>query len=189
MFQLKYNPTTSIFTCASASIVGSKAPRPWAARWVCGYQQWLKCEPGGYASRERNSITGKWPVIETIPGIPKPTLHQCWCWHELAFHYYRLLRRMLMSRHSTWRYGEVRYNASSNISFQWWFVMWHVQWSPDFQSVQGQLLSLSPLLTVLWFMNWTWVTIWSGACMGGHWRTGWDEPVQLNHRQYLKQCL
>lgn len=48
-------------------------------------------EPGGYAFRERNSITGKWPVIETIPGIPKPTLHQCCFWHKVAFHYYCLL--------------------------------------------------------------------------------------------------
>lgn len=42
---------------------------------VFGYQQWLKPEPEGYVFRERNSKTGKWPVTETIPEIPKPTLH------------------------------------------------------------------------------------------------------------------
>lgn len=101
---------------------------------VCGYQQWLNSEPGGYAFRERNSITGKWPVIETIPGIPKPTLHQCCSWHRLAFRYYRLLLEI----------AGVKYNAYPNISFHWWFAMWHVQRSPEFQSVHSQLLSPSP---------------------------------------------
>ncbi len=100
----------------STSVVGSESPRPSAERRVCGYQQWLKSEPGGYALRERNSITGKWPVIETIPGIPKPTLHQCCSWHKFAFHYYCLLLWMLMSRHGTWQYGvRGQYGASSNI--------------------------------------------------------------------------
>lgn len=66
-------------------LLGAKTPRPSATRWVCGYQQWLKSEPGGYALSERNSITGKWPVIETIPGIPKPTLHQCCSWQNTGF--------------------------------------------------------------------------------------------------------
>ena len=127
-----------------------------AARWVCGYQQWLTPEPGGYAFRERNSITGKWPVIETIPGIPKPTLHQCCSWHQLAFHYYCLLLSMLMPSAM----------HPSDISFHWWVVMWHVQRSPEFQSVHGQLLSLSPLsLTVHRCMK----TLDSGHHMlGGH---------------------
>lgn len=81
-----------------------QTPGDSAPRWVGGYQQWLK--PEGYVLRERNSITGKRPVIETIPGIPKPTLHHCCSWHRPAFHYYCLLLRMLMSKHSTWQRGE-----------------------------------------------------------------------------------
>lgn len=49
-------------------------PRPSCAS-MFGYQQWLKSEPGGYVFRARNSKTGKWPVTETIPESPKPTLH------------------------------------------------------------------------------------------------------------------
>lgn len=124
---------------------------------VFGYQQWLKSEPGGYVFRERNSKTGKWPVIETIPEIPKPTLDQsaCWC--------------------------QVRYYSSINISFHWWFVMWHMQWSSEFQSVHGQLLSPSSLV----WKHWARVTMWLGAHMDWHWRTGWDKPTQPNHRQYF----
>lgn len=113
-FQLDMPPVfTNIFT----SVVGRKAPRSSAARWVCGYQQWLKSEPGGYALSERNSITGKWPVIETISEIPKPTLHQCCSWQYLAFHYYCLHVGMLMSRSNTWHCGHGQYNASQNILF------------------------------------------------------------------------
>ena len=39
------------------------------------YQQWLRSEPGGYVFRARNSKTGKWPVTQTIPERPKPSLH------------------------------------------------------------------------------------------------------------------
>lgn len=140
------------FFGASTSVVRREACSPSAARWVCRYQQWLKSEPGGYAFRERNSITGKWPVIETIPGIPKPTLHQCCSWHKLAFHYYCLLPRMLMP--------STMHPQTSN--FIDGFVMWRVQWSPEFQSVRGQLLSPSPSCwqcTGVW-KHWTGVTIW-----------------------------
>lgn len=64
---------------------------------VFGYQQWLKSVPGGYVFRERNlKKTGKWSVIETIPEIPEPTLHQSFSWHKPAFHDWSLLLRMLM---------------------------------------------------------------------------------------------
>lgn len=40
--------------------------------------------------------------------------------------------------------ADAKYDESSNISFHWRFMMWHLHWSPEFQSVDGQLLSLSP---------------------------------------------
>lgn len=175
----------SIFTGVLPQLFGVKPPDP---QMQCGYQQWLKSEPGGYAFRERNSITGKWPVIETIPGIPKPTLpftnvalgtslisintvYSFGCWCQGTSH---------------GRGGLVQCNLELLVSLMVRDAACAAKsWIP----VCPRLIVTAPLFLTMHRCMKTLVAIWSGACMGGHWRTGGDKPVQLNHRQYLKQCL